>query len=274
MFENKDAHYVIFSSFGNDSIALMELARKAGLKNVDVGYSNTQWAAKSWPHRVDVCANIIRQLGWRFTEIPSEGFKNMVRRKKGFPRQGYQFCTGELKIVPAIAWLESIDPEKRAIVIVGLRREESQARVNTPDFLESSPNHGGRKCVYPLARIQEIDRNNIVRDFGFTPLPHRSMECFPCINSKRADIVLLSKDPERIAEIEAFEAELGVGERSGKKKTMFRPYRHMGATGIREVVKWALSGRGKYGSDQTELLLDDGTGKENDDGCVNGWCGI
>lgn len=270
-----EAHYVIFSSFGNDSIALMQLARKNGLKNVDVAYSNTQWAAKWWPDRVAECADITRQLGWRFTEIPSEGFKNMVKRKKGFPRQGYQYCTGELKIIPALAWLENIDPERKAIVIVGLRQEESAARKDTPDFRANSPTHGGRMCLYPLARHTVAMRDDLIRDFGFEPLPHRSMECFPCINSKRSDLVLLSKDKERIEEIAAFEKEMGVGERSGKKKTMFRPYRHQGATGIKEVIKWALSPRGKYDKNQDELfMVDDGTDGENEGGCQNGWCGI
>lgn len=269
-----DAHYVIFSSFGNDSVALMEIARKNGLKNVDVAYSNTQWAAKWWPDRVADFADITRQLGWRFTEIPSEGFKNMVKRKKGFPRQGYQYCTGELKIIPALEWLEKIDPEKKAIVIVGLRQEESAARKDTPDFRANSPSHGGRMCLYPLARHTTAMRDALIKDFGFEPLPHRSMECFPCINSKRADLVLLSKDKERIQEIADFEKEMGVGERSGKKKTMFRPYRHQGATGIKEVVKWALLGRGKYNKNQSEFMLDDGTDSENEGGCLNGWCGI
>lgn len=270
------AHYVIFSSFGNDSIALMEIARQRGLKNVDVAYSNTQWAAKWWPDSVEHCANIIKQMRWRFTEIPSEGFKNMVRRKKGFPRQGYQYCTGELKIAPALQWLEKIDPEKKAIVIVGLRQEESQARKATPDFRENSPTHGGRMCLYPLAKHTAEMRDQLVRNFGFEVLPHRSMECFPCINSKREDLVLLSKDKERISEIAEFEKELGVGERSGKPKTMFRPYRHQGATGIHEVVKWALSPRGKYNKDQAafDFPIDDGTDGENEGGCLNGWCGI
>jgi tRNA(Ile)-lysidine synthase TilS/MesJ len=33
--------YVIFASGGNDSVALVRLARKYGLKNVAVAYSNT-----------------------------------------------------------------------------------------------------------------------------------------------------------------------------------------------------------------------------------------
>jgi len=39
-------------------------------------------------------------------------------------------------------------------------------------------------------------------------------------------------------EIDDLEEEVG--------KPMFRPHRHMGAKGIREVLRWAHSDRGKY----------------------------
>ena len=100
------------------------------------------------------------------------------------------------------------------------------------------------------------------------------MECFPCINSNRADLRLLAEDEERVAKIEAIETDMGFTSK-GKPRTMFRPYRHMGATGIREVVKWALAPHGRYdpkgGNDQGELFLDDGTGGGS---CNSGWCGL
>lgn len=257
---------------GNDSIALIEWARRKDLC-VHVGYSNTQWASRSWPGRVEECANMIRQLGWKFSEIPSEGFKNMVRRKKGFPRQGYQYCTGELKIIPAIAWLDKIDPEKKAIILVGVRRAESSNRSDHPSRRISSPNHGGRKCIYPLINHSDRQRDQLIIDAGFSVLPHRSMECFPCINSKKSDIMQLSRDKERISEIEEFEKEMGFTSK-GKPRTMFRPYRHGGATGIREVIEWANTDHGRFKAGQGSFDLDDGTGKENEGGCLSGWCGI
>ena len=265
--------YVIFSSFGNDSIALIQWAREKQLEDVWVGYSNTGWAAKWWPNRVEECSNWIKQMGWNYAEIPSEGFKNMVRRKKGFPRQGYQYCTGELKILPAIKWLDEIDPDKKAIVLIGVRREESQNRKDFPEVVEVSPNHGGRKCVAPMVGFTEADRDALLDDAGFTPLKHRSMECFPCINSNRQDIRMLAKDPERIKEIAEFEKEMGFTGK-GKPRTMFRPYRHQGATGIEEVVEWGKSDRGKYSAGQKSFDLDDGTDDPNEGGCLSGWCGI
>lgn len=270
---DKNAHYIIFSSFGNDSIALIQWARENNLEDVHVAYSNTGWAAKWWGHRVEDCENWVKQMGMKFTEIPSEGFENMVRRKKGFPRQGYQYCTGELKILPAIKWLDEIDPDKKAIVLIGVRREESNNRKDFPHTVENSPNHGGRTCIAPMVDFKTADRDALLEDAGFEPLKHRSMECFPCINSNRSDIIELSKDPERIARIAAFEKEMGFTKK-GKPRTMFRPYRHQGAVGIEEIVKWGKSGRGQYNKNQGAFNLDDGTDTENEGGCLSGWCGI
>lgn len=268
-----DKGYVIFSSFGNDSVALIQWARNNKLKNVHVAYSNTQWASDNWQDRIDECVLWLKQCGYKYSEITSEGFKGLVRRKKGFPRQGYQFCTGDLKILPAMKWLDEVDPDKNLTVLIGVRREESNNRKNFPEVVEQSPNHGGRKCVAPLVKHTELMRDELLKECGFDPLPHRSMECFPCINSNRADLRLLSKNPKRIKEIADFEEEMGFTSK-GKPRTMFRPYRHMGATGIEEVVEWANSPKGKYLKGQKSFDLDDGTGKENEDGCLDGWCGI
>jgi hypothetical protein len=70
---------------------------------------------------------------------------------------------------------------------------------------------------------------------------------------------LLTED--RIALIENLEKELGFTSK-GKPRTMFRPYRHLGATGIREVHRWALSDRGKF-----KLHIGDGHV------CDSGMCG-
>jgi len=61
---------------------------------------------------------------------------------------------------------------------------------------------------------------------------------------------------------------MGISEKTGKAKTMFRPYRHMVACGIREVIKWAKAEREQYGTN-TPDLFDDGTGQD----CDTGMCG-
>ena len=250
--------YVIFASYGNDSVALIQWAKEASLKNVAVLYSDTGWASNDWGDRVCSAEDWVRSIGFYPHRTSSIGLESLVRQKKAWPRQGMQFCTLELKILPAMKWLDEHDPEKSAICLVGVRREESQNRRNFPEEIESSPNHGGRRLLAPLVKYSNQERDDLLARAGFKPLPHRSMECFPCINSNRSDLRLLAGDQERINKISKIEEEMGVTS-NGKKRTMFRPYRHMGAVGIKEVVRWAESERGEF---------------EPIDDCETGYCGI
>jgi len=255
-------HFVIFASYGNDSITLIQNAHECRWKNVDVVYSDTGWAARWWPERVARMQPWVKALGFRPVVLPSEGMKALVARKKGWPRQGMQFCTEELKVKPAQAWLGSADPESRAICVVGVRREESRSRQDFPLWRSDSPVHGGRVCFAPLAKTCAADRDAIIRRAGFEPLPHRSKECFPCVNSNKADLLALAEDEARVDDIAAFEESLGVTGK-GKPRTLFRPASHMGATGLREIIRWAKSERGQFS-------LDDGSGGGN---CDGGYCG-
>jgi 3'-phosphoadenosine 5'-phosphosulfate sulfotransferase (PAPS reductase)/FAD synthetase len=135
--------------------------------------------------------------------------------------------------------------------VLGLRRAESQERAKTPEYIESSERHGGRDVWCPLFAHSDEDRNALLARAGFEPLPHRSMECAPCINANRADLRALTEVD--IAKVEQLEARVG--------KTMFRSARHNGAKGVREVIAWAYSSPGKYDPKQMSF------------GCDSGMCG-
>jgi len=228
--------YVIFASGGNDSIALVQKALHKRLFRVAVAYSNTGWASPEWPARIEKFKTWVEDMGYQFHEIPSEGMEALVERKKGFPANRPKFCTYELKIAPAKAWLDTVDPKREAICMVGVRREESAARREWPEFVEDSDNHGGRTLWSPLVKVTEAERNELLRLAGWEPLAHRSKECSPCVNANRTDFRNLGEAD--IAKVEALEAKAN--------RTMFRVQRFHGATGIRQVMDWAWSDRGKY----------------------------
>ena len=256
--------FVLFCSYGNDSIALIQwMAEKGYRDRCAVAYSETGWASDEWGERVVKGECLARGYGFETHRLkPSppleNGFVSLVRLKKAFPRNGMQFCTGLLKIAPAAEWLEKVDPERDVTCCVGVRREESRSRAKWPEFTPESSAHGGRELWAPLVRVGTADRDSLIRRAGFEPLPHRSKECYPCINANRGDLRLLSE--ERIRRIEILEGEMGHTSK-GKPRTMFRPYRHQGAVGIREVIRWAWSERGKYDP-------------EDGGGCDSGMCGI
>jgi hypothetical protein len=220
--------------------------------------------------RVTACQQWVERQGFSFFTTPSPGMDQLVRMKKGFPRQGMQFCTQELKIYPAQHWLSLVDPNKTSTCLVGVRREESKARSQWPEYVEESDKHGGRPLWAPLVRHDTAERDALLRRAGFAPLPHRSKECDGCVNNNRADMLVM--DEQTVQQIKKWEQDIG--------KTFYRPYRHMGAVGIDEVMDWARAPRGKYksGSGRGKVkpsLLSKAELSENDggSGCDSGMCG-
>lgn len=242
---------ILSASYGNDSVALIQWAAEQQTPDVTVTYIDTGWAAAGWMGRVEKCEAWVTSLGFTPVRLKAEmGFEELMRHKKGFPNQRYQWCSGLLKGLPFLKWVDEFDPECKATVLIGKRREESRERADTPEFIDASEYHGGRRVWHPLYLHTESMRDALLRRAGFEPLPHRSQECAPCVNANRNDFkVLTDNDIERV---KALEAEVG--------KTMFRPKRHMGAKGIVQVVQWAKAGRGKF-----ELS------EENE--CSSGYCG-
>lgn len=237
--------FAVSVSYGNDSIALIQWLHenvKSREETVCV-FFDTGWAAPWWITRVQAGEALAQGYGFRVVRLSSVGMIQLIKQKKGWPRHGMQFCTEELKIRPMNEWLDQNDPAKDAIVVVGIRREESARRASWPEWTEVSERNGGRPLWAPLVRHQEAERNELIRRSGLEVLPFRSQECYPCVNSSKADLRDLSED--RVALIESLETELGFTS-NGKPRVMFRPKKKGGATGIREVVKWAHTGRGEY----------------------------
>jgi 3'-phosphoadenosine 5'-phosphosulfate sulfotransferase (PAPS reductase)/FAD synthetase len=248
--------FVLFTSWGNDSIAAAQLMHEYGLprhRRCVALFSDTGWAEPAWLDRVAAAEAWAQSLGFATHRTQSVGFAELARKRKTFPRGLMQFCTGELKIEPAKRWLEHHDPERIAVAVNGVRRAESQRRAQTPVFVPVSDSHGGRSLWSPLAEFSDEDRNALIARTPFELLPHRSLECSPCIFSSRADLRNVSE--ERVAEIEQLESEIG--------RVMFRPKAYAGAEGVREVIRWAQSDRGKYKPTA-----------EDEPDCDSGFCGV
>jgi len=230
--------YVISVSYGNDSMAMIRWAYEQGLKNVVVTYCDTGWAAPGWGQKVDAGETAAKAMGFEVVRLQSMGMAELVRMKKGFPGNAQQFCTGFLKGLPFLQWLDEADPERKAVVMVGKRREESEARKDTPEFVNDSEYHGGRTLWHPLYLHTEAERDALLQRAGVEKLLHRSLECNPCVNANRADFLRLT--PGEIERVNDLEVEIG--------KPMFRPKR-FGAMGIHGVIVWAKDGRNRASID-------------------------
>lgn len=237
---------VISTSYGNDSIALMQWAADIAAPGVICVYCDTGWAAPGWLDRVSAGEDFARTLGFDVLRISSMGMAELVRLKKGWPGNGQQFCTAHLKGIPFLNWLDEADPDRKAAVWVGKRRAESRARAETPLYIYPSEYHGDRLLVHPLYLHTDEMRDELLRRAGFDVLPHRSEECSPCVNANRGDFNRLTVP--QIERVNGLEVEIG--------KPMFRPKR-FGALGIYGVMTWAKFGRDRG---DAELLEDEGCG--------------
>lgn len=262
-----NARYIARCSYGNDSIAMLQLLKEYGLKDVTVVYSDTGWADPAWEQRVAEAEEWVRSLKWTPVRLMSEGFEAMVMRQTEtgmWPTRQKKFCTKYLKIKPFLKWVAGFDPEKRAMVCVGVRRAESEARKEAPAFLPEQDN--GRHVWHPLVEFDDAARNEMILKTPFEVLSHRSKECF-CINWGRKEIKVASE--EHLARVEALEAATG--------RPMFNPSGKMGAVGIREVKRWADSEHGKFKPRDwsPDLPLFDGKPELPDPGitCDDAWCG-
>jgi 3'-phosphoadenosine 5'-phosphosulfate sulfotransferase (PAPS reductase)/FAD synthetase len=161
--------------------------------------------------------------------------------KKGWPGNGQQFCTAHLKGIPFLQWADEYDPVCMGTVLIGKRRAESEKRKETPEFIESSEHHGGRRVWHPLYLHTDEMRNALLDRAGFKPLAHRSLECNPCVNANRQDFLRLT--PGEVERVNDLEAEIG--------KPMFRPKR-FNAMGIHSVIQWAKHGRDRGDIEEEE----------------------
>lgn len=242
--------HFVFCSGGNDSIALIQwIIEDACIDNVAVVYNDTGWAHPDWEERISWIEGLCVAEGFHFYRTESKGMEKLCREKQTFPMFGRQFCTQQLKIQPSVELMDELDPEREACVMVGVRREESRARSQFPEWTEDSVVHGGRLLWAPLVRHTEDRRNALVYNAGFEVLPYRSRECFPCIFANKQTVSEL--DEQSIQKVRILENELGAA--------WFRPKDKMGAKNIDEAYAW--SKRNNRKKDITQ------------EGCSSGYCG-
>ena len=250
--------YLVATSAGNDSIALMQFMLE---KKKDFGcvYNNTGWARGDWEARVkrvsDWCFNhgvpFFQTEPARFENRHAKGFdvkpgfEELIAHNGGFPMPAskMQWCTMHLKEGPTLELLDRIDPDGYITVVTGRRREESQNRRDLAQYQEESSKHGGRDVWNPLYLHDEAMRDVLIKAAGFEPLPHSSMECYPCVCANKSDLQEMSNDPLAKPIIKRLkELEVALGHtRNGKPRVMFRPYRVGGGIGIEGAIAWSSS---------------------------------
>lgn len=195
---------VIRSHYGDESIALVQWAYEQGLKEVKVVTIDTGFAAESWQSRQQLGETHARTCGFEpFTIVSPIGFAEAVKGRGEFPSAKFQWCSALLKGLPFLDWLDTWDPNCKAIIMIAKRRVAARAHAAVPEWIEKCEFHNDRTVWHPTIELSTNERDALLARAGFTPLNHRTLECQPCVNSTKADLAKLSeRDIKRMEALE------------------------------------------------------------------------
>lgn len=194
---------IIRSNYSNNSLALIQWAYEQQIEDLVVCYVDTGWSAHGWLDYVARCEAFVKAQGFEVVHLHARmPFADLINTKQGFPTQRYQWCSLHLKGISFLQWLDERDPENQATILIPKRNGE-QPEHSIAQFIASCEYHGDRKVWHPLHQHSAAARDALVEKTGFAVLPHRSLECDPCINSTVADLLRLHPlDIEKTAELE------------------------------------------------------------------------
>jgi 3'-phosphoadenosine 5'-phosphosulfate sulfotransferase (PAPS reductase)/FAD synthetase len=186
-------------------------------------------------------------------------FLDLCIWKGRFPSRKAQFCTEELKrnvadsqvLAPALASGGSV------VQWIGVRREESQNRANTPMFRRYRHYSGGRVMMFaPLIHWTAADTFAIAKRHNVPPNPlylqgMGRVGCFPCINCRKGELAqIASRYPEAIEIVAEWERVVAAASKR-QAATFFGPGTTPDKIGaeerypdIRTVAEWARTDRG------------------------------
>lgn len=222
--------HIVNVSGGKDSAAcyLLAVERERPFRAVmaDTGHENPvtmEWVdrlhertggPKVEVYRADFTARLERrrmivQTKWRADGVPEEiieralavllptgnPFLDLCLWKGRFPSRRAQFCTEFLKrevmddqvILPALA------EHGRAVQWIGVRRDESQNRAQTPMFRRYRAPSGRVLMFCPIIHWKAEECFAIAKRHGLPPNPlylqgMGRVGCFPCINSGKSEL--------------------------------------------------------------------------------------
>jgi 3'-phosphoadenosine 5'-phosphosulfate sulfotransferase (PAPS reductase)/FAD synthetase len=203
---------------------------------------------------------------------PERDFMELARWKKRFPSRKARFCTQFLKVIPSRADVMALLREGHEVIVhSGVRAAESADRAKLIDrgFDDMF------SCVVnrPLLRwtLEEVLALSARHGVPLNPLyayGAQRVGCFPCINSRKSEIKLISINfPDRIDQIREQERaiETGVLHSFFARKTVpprFRTHgyenrkgEHFQVCSIDDVVRWSHTGH--RAKEQEPRLFDD-----------------
>lgn len=251
----KGKRIVVGVSGGKDSAALCLWLQEQGIEHERV-FADTGWEA---PVTYDYLRGPLTEALGPIREVKSDhgGMADLIRKKQMFPSSKARFCTQELKVIPILRYLSSLDEDP--VNTVGIRAQESRKRASMPrwEFEDSMDCHVWR----PLIDWSEDDVIAIHQRHSLAPNPLylrgrgvSRVGCHPCVFARKDEIAHMADlSPWRVDEIRELESELQARyrertENDGKPRAVpafFYATDHRGKLqSIDEVVEWSRTARG------------------------------
>jgi len=187
-------------------------------------------------------------------------FLDLCIWKGRFPSRRAQFCTEQLKTLPATEYqLDLIDSGQCEAVYSwqGIRLDESHSRKTrmqgTGACVISLDDRGGGIWNYrPILRWVAADVFEAADCYGLKPNPlylqgMTRVGCMPCINAGKDEVLEISKRfPGHIDRIEMWERSVALASKREEASFFPDPDRdaHLNKRGIRNVVEWSKTQRG------------------------------
>lgn len=216
-------------------------------------YILNKWPGKGVP--LEACERAAKAM------VPTGNpFLDLCIWKGRFPARRAQFCTEQLKTLPATEYqLELIDSGQCEAVYSwqGVRLDESQSRrtrmQGTGACVISLDERGGGIWNYrQILRWTAFDVFEAAGCYDLKPNPlylqgMTRVGCMPCINAGKDEVLEISKRfPGHIDRIEMWEHTVAMASKRMEASFFPDPDRdaHLNKRGIRNVVEWSKTQRG------------------------------
>lgn len=172
------------------------------------------------------------------------GMTDLIKSKKAFPTRMAKTCTQLLKMIPAVEYYKSLNTKGYSVIsLVGKRRDESIARVNTPDSDVYSYKDWHYNIWHPIADWTETDVYSYLDDSWGIPKSYfngnKRVGCDECFQADLKSISLMSED--KIQEMEQVEKYVANNYSDKKPTFFFRRNKTFpdGFAPIREMINYA-----------------------------------
>lgn len=272
----KIVNYCGLSGGKDSSATMLWLIHESGVPRESLRFTfcNTHNEHRFTYEHIELLSRYIQEHGCApvVTLEPERGFFELAKWKKRFPSRKARFCTQFLKVIPSREdVMRLIRADYEVIVHSGVRAGESLDRAKLIE--RGFDDMFGCVVNRPLLRWSLQDVLDYHKRFGLPLNPLYSygvtrVGCFPCINSKKSEIKLISiRFPERIEQVSRAETEMfnvGLIGTWFHRKTVPLRFRSktvqtskgpMKVATIDDVVRWSHTG--KRAKERTPVLFED-----------------